>query len=39
MTEHERELGVGQLAVDDVEIGSTDRARLHIQAHLSGSGA
>ena len=38
MTEHERQLGVGQLAVDDVEIGSTDRARLHIQADLSGSG-
>jgi hypothetical protein len=38
MTEHERELGVGQLAVDDVEIGSTDPARLNIQAHLSGSG-
>jgi hypothetical protein len=30
MTEHERELGAGQLAVDDVQIGSTDRARLNL---------
>jgi len=38
MAEHERELGVGQLSVDDVQIGSTDRARSNLQAHLSGAG-
>ena len=36
MTEHQRELGVGQLAVDDVQIGSADRACLDVQAHLPG---
>ena len=32
----ERQLRVGQLAVDDVEIGSADAARVHGDQHLTG---
>jgi hypothetical protein len=34
MAEDERELGIAQLAVDDVQIGSADRACSDIQKHL-----
>ena len=38
MAEHERELGVGQLAVDDVQVGAAHAARRDPQQHLVRSG-
>jgi len=32
---HERELRIGKLAVDDVQVGSADGARLDADAQLS----
>ena len=34
MTEDQRELGVGQVAVGDVQVGAAHPARRHAQQHL-----
>ena len=37
MARHQRQLRLGQLAVDDVEIGAAHRARAHLDRHLPGA--
>ncbi len=34
MAEHEGQLGMGQFAVEDVQVGATDAARTNLQEHL-----
>ena len=38
MSEHERKLRLGQLAVDDVKIGAAHAARLDVDPDLAGPG-
>ena len=38
MARHDGQLGVGQLAVDDMEVGAADTASLDPHANLTGSG-
>ena len=35
---HQRQLGLGQLTVEDVEVGAADPARAHAQENLAGAG-
>ncbi len=38
MAEHEGELWLSELSVDDVQVGSTDAAGMHLEANLSRTG-
>ena len=37
VAEHQRQLWLGELSVDDVEVGSADAAGLHLELHLTGT--
>ena len=34
VTEHERQPGIGQFTVEDVEVGAAHAARAHLEAHI-----
>jgi hypothetical protein len=38
MPRNDGQLGVGQLAVDDVQVGAADAAGMHAYQHFSGAG-
>jgi hypothetical protein len=38
MSQHERQLGVRQLAVEDVKVGAADAAGMHLHQHLASPG-